>query len=141
MQSNSKKVREKIEGFESNSSECIENILPTTEETQYFAKSSLSMEEIDNKSKCVKVLGLNWDLEEDVFEFKLSELAKFAAEFIPTKCNVLRLVAKVFDPQGFISPVTTPLRCFYRNSLRKHCLGMKHYLKHLTKNGNFSSPN
>eukprot|EP00795_Rhopilema_esculentum_P009789 gene9789-biopygen2755 len=70
------------------------------------------MEEIDNKSKCVKVLGLNWDLEEDVFEFKLSELAKFAAELIPTKRNVLRLVAKVFDPQGFISPVTTPLKVF-----------------------------
>ncbi|XP_065060631.1 uncharacterized protein LOC135687920, partial [Rhopilema esculentum] len=111
-QSNSKEVRDKIEDFESNSSECIENILPTTEENQSFAKSSLSMEEIDNKSKCVKVLGLNWDLEEDAFEFKLSELAKFAAELIPTKRNVLRLVAKVFDPQGFISPVTTPLKVF-----------------------------
>ena len=75
-------------------------------------KESLAIKETDIESKGTKVLGLNWDVNNDVFEFKMSQLVNHATELQPTKRNILRVVAKIFDPQGFISPVTTQLKVF-----------------------------
>ena len=67
------------------------------------------LHEID-PSKEHKVLGSNWNLAEDTFVLKLSKVVEFARDLEPTKRNVLRIAAKLFDPLGLISPVMVVLR-------------------------------
>ena len=67
------------------------------------------LDEID-PTKEHKVLGSNWNLAEDTFVLKLSKVVEFARDLEPTKRNVLRIAAKLFDPLGLISPVMVVLR-------------------------------
>ena len=67
------------------------------------------LDEID-PTKEHKVLGSNWNLAEDTFVLKLSKVVDFARDLEPTKQNVLRIAAKLFDPLGLISPVMVVLR-------------------------------
>ena len=60
----------------------------------------------------VKVLGLNWNSDTDNIVFCLSQLASTIEEGPVTKRKILRLTAKIFDPLGLITPVTTPLKVF-----------------------------
>ena len=57
------------------------------------------LDEID-LTKEHKVLGSNWNLAEDTFVLKLSKVVEFARDLEPTKRNVLRIAAKLFDPLG-----------------------------------------
>ena len=57
-----------------------------------------------------KALGSNWNLEQDTFIMKVSKVVEFTRSLEPTKRNVLRIAAKLFDPLGFISPVMVMLR-------------------------------
>ena len=59
-----------------------------------------------------KVLGLKWDTISDTFKFNMSEIAKEAKDLKSTKRNVLRTIAKIFDPLGVITPITTQLKVF-----------------------------
>lgn len=58
---------------------------------------SLSFE--DEKST-VQVLGLNWRPAEDSLGYDLSEI-----KFVYTKRGVLSVIARIFDPLGFLAPV------------------------------------
>ena len=71
------------------------------------------LEEIDVKSEN-KVFGMNWDCEKDSFCYKLLNIAEFGQSLEPTKPNVLRLTAKMFDPTGLLSPVLVPLNIIFR---------------------------
>ncbi|XP_051162201.1 uncharacterized protein LOC127282143 [Leptopilina boulardi] len=54
-----------------------------------------------DKDLQLKVLGLNWDPVSDVFQFKVS-----CEEILnPTKRKVLSLIAKLYDPFGWLAPV------------------------------------
>ena len=53
-----------------------------------------------------KVLCLNWNIAHDTFIFKLFLLSEFAKELKPTKRNILRVTAKLFDPMyGHFKPI------------------------------------
>jgi len=54
-----------------------------------------------------KVLGLNWDSKEDVFQFQPDKIIDAATKVgaRPTKRQVSQLVARIFDPLGQIAPV------------------------------------
>lgn len=80
------------------------------DEEQSCAKITVGgLEEID-PTKEHKVLGTNWNLAEDTIVLKLSKIVEFAWNLEPTKRNVLRIAAKLFDPLGLISPVMVVLR-------------------------------
>ncbi|XP_066973185.1 uncharacterized protein [Macrobrachium rosenbergii] len=51
----------------------------------------------------VKVLGLQWDSSSDCFTFKVENVDPFG-DIVCTKRNVLSLIARCFDPLGFICP-------------------------------------
>ena len=48
-----------------------------------------------------RTLGLSWDLEEDTFFFSVSEESKPY-----TKCGILSTINSLFDPVGFLFPIT-----------------------------------
>ena len=55
----------------------------------------------EDNSLAIKTLGIIWLADEDVFTFK-SKLIEQG--FKPTKRNVLKKIAALFDPLGFLSP-------------------------------------
>ena len=63
-------------------------------------------------SQYVKVLGLTWEPEEDLFRFVGTELPS------PVRCTkrvVLSLLARIFDPLGFVLPVTISARILFQD--------------------------
>jgi len=61
------------------------------------ASGSLSF---DDERSIVQVLGLNWESNEDTFRYDFSSI-----KFVFTKRGVLSVIARIFDPLGFLSPV------------------------------------
>lgn len=64
----------------------------------------------------VKVLGLVWDSREDTLQLKLND-NMFDTEMIQrteTKKDVLRLLARFYDPCGFISPLILPAKLVFQ---------------------------
>ncbi|XP_050340313.1 uncharacterized protein LOC126766604, partial [Bactrocera neohumeralis] len=81
----------------SNSPEIIDNLKREDNEI-------VQIEETDS----VKTLGLQWEPKRDLFKFKA------AAQQIKqiTKRSILSQLAKIFDPLGWLAPVTIVGRCF-----------------------------
>ena len=68
-----------------------------------------SMSPCSQGTKCPddqKVLGVPWNLASDRLVFTLDGLAEAAAQLNPTKWNVISLIGQIYDPLGFVSPVT-----------------------------------
>ena len=84
--------------------------MPVREDDESFAKKTLGPQTADEVNDKAKVLGLNWDTKSDEFYFDFQELIKFANTLPPTKRSVLSLTAKIFDPLGFLTPVTIKLK-------------------------------
>ena len=63
-----------------------------------------------------KVLGLCWNQEDDVFYFNpehiVAEAAKY--EYRITKRQLLRTSSRIFDPCGFLSPITVCLKILFQ---------------------------
>ena len=57
-----------------------------------------------------KVLGVTWDLVDDQLILSLESFVETASLLIPTKRNIVSLVGQIFDPLGFLSPVTVRLK-------------------------------
>jgi len=79
----------------SNSQEVLDAVPPQDRASQ--------LELDENGSLAVKTLGIIWKANEDVFTFKSKPIESY---FKPTKRNVLKKVATLFDPLGFLSPFT-----------------------------------
>ena len=58
-----------------------------------------------------KVLDLNWNKENDIITFDLSKLTD--TKTTPTKREILRLIASIFDPLSIISPVMVRCKIFF----------------------------
>lgn len=66
-------------------------------------------EEVSDGSTFTKVLGLNWDRNEDTLHLPNVQLSHLCHPQ-STKREVLRGISAVYDPLGFISPLTIPAR-------------------------------
>ena len=53
-----------------------------------------------------KVLGINWDIEKDLFMFGFDGIVQLAKDLKFTKRNLSKINATLFDPLGLISPIT-----------------------------------
>ena len=91
-----------------------ENASVTTEE-ETFAKFTLGSEVSKN---CPKVLGLLWDFENDVIHFNFEKVVAKAQEVPPTKQNLLRVLASMFDPLGITSPVIVCMKMLFQELCR-----------------------
>ena len=61
-----------------------------------------------------KILGINWDTENDELFFDFSDITSYASQLPPTNRTVLKTAAKFFDPLGFVSPVTVRLKMMFQ---------------------------
>ena len=59
-----------------------------------------------------KVLGLYWDHKKD--SLKTNEVFKEAINLIPTKRNILSVIASVFDPVGYLQPIVIKLKILFQ---------------------------
>ena len=62
-----------------------------------------------------KILGLNWNMDRDTFVFQFDWLVEFANELPINKRTVLKVVAKLFDPLGLISPLCIPIETLFQD--------------------------
>lgn len=71
-----------------------------------------------------KVLGVHWNTEENQFVLDLKEVLEDSSldDLSPTKRDIARITSKIYDPMGFITPVTVKMKLFCQ-SLCKRKLG------------------
>ena len=62
-----------------------------------------------------KILGLNWNMDRDTFVFQFDWLVEFANELPINKRTVLKVVAKLYDPLGLISPLCIPIETLFQD--------------------------
>ena len=62
----------------------------------------------------VKVLGMNWNILEDEIIFSFAELYNYASSLPLTKRSVLKVTAKIYDPVGFLSPLTVEMKILFQ---------------------------
>ena len=125
---NSEELMSKIEANESNShrsmnststssntsptckAENVENLMKVGEEDDSYTKTKLGDGKPIINQREQKVLGLRWNNETDCFLFDLKSLAKNARKCEPTKRNIVSVVSSIYDPIGFLSPITIQLK-------------------------------
>ena len=118
--SNDKKVIEKITLDRLRNERLKERESPPKEEESFAKLTVGGLDEIDPEKEH-KVLGSNWNLSEDTFVIKLYKVVEFAKNLEPTKRNVLRMAAKLFDPLGLVSPVTVVFRMLLQELCLNKC--------------------
>ena len=78
-------------------------------------KSLVSLGGSNNvESELSKLLGVTWNSDTDQFMFCFSELIAYVNELPATRCSVLKVSAKIFDPLGLISPFVVRLKMLFR---------------------------
>ena len=65
----------------------------------------------DNREK---VLGTLWDTSEDNIVIDIKDVVDLAQEVQATKRNIISVSSKIYDPIGFISPVTVNLKLLFQ---------------------------
>ena len=63
---------------------------------------------------CKRVLGIEWDLKSDKFIFRFDDFLKKGREMKLTKRSILSLSASVYDPLGFVSPITARVKTVFQ---------------------------
>ena len=79
-----------------------------------FADIMLGSSEVAEEKNEEKVLRLIWNISTDSFVFRLDRLVNLARFLKPTQRNLLKIVAKLFDPMGLLSPVIIPMKCLFQ---------------------------
>ena len=88
-----------------------------TEEDESYAKATAGPPVNDDKtadSNIVKVLGSIWNIATNEFTFNLSDLAEQAKVLPTTKRSLLKILAKIFDPLGLLSPFTIQWKALFQ---------------------------
>ena len=60
-----------------------------------------------------KILGVNWDLDNDKFVFKFDEIVSFASTLTETKQNILKITNMFFHPLGFLCPIVLQAKLIF----------------------------
>lgn len=61
-----------------------------------------------------KVLGVTWNPSNDCLVFDLSDLSVVADDLQPTKRNVVSLIGRIYDPLGFLAPITIKFKILFQ---------------------------
>jgi hypothetical protein len=66
----------------------------------------------ENPIEGIKVLGVYWNINEDSIIMNISDIIEDVQHLQHTKRNVLRILAKIHDPLGLVTPITTTIKYF-----------------------------
>ena len=79
-----------------------------------FADIMLASREVAKEKDEEKVLGLIWNTSTDSFVFRLDRLVDLARSLKPTKRDLLKILAKLFDPMELLSPIIIPMKYLFQ---------------------------
>ena len=82
-----------------------------------------------------KVLGISWNPYTDNMNIVVGEKLILEDSWRLTKCKILSLVSSVFNPLGWVSPLTVHGKSFYKLCGKKRWVGIK--LSTLNKSRSF----
>ncbi|CAG4984341.1 unnamed protein product [Colias eurytheme] len=85
------------------------NLLDLSDDMDDIGKAEFDFKHIES----AKTLGLRWDPNEDQFIFYPIE---FISNPIPTKRQFLSEISKIFDPLGWLAPVTIKLKILFQET-------------------------
>ena len=77
------------------------------------------------KGESVKVFGIHWNRVEDYLQ--INGVDFFNLKIPPTKREVLRIIARIFDPLGLVTPVTYYGKLFLQDLWKEGFLGISHF--------------
>ena len=102
-QQNDPKLRDYINNHEQSleSSEIIENELTYVEN------------ELGASDNYQKVLGLNWNIDKDIFMFEFSNISESGLGLVYTKPNILKISVSFFDPLSLVCPVVLQAKLLF----------------------------
>ena len=76
-----------------------------------FAKASLG---VRNDTQLEKILGIDWNCVSDEFLIQFTTLTESAKSLVPTKRNILSILAGLYDPLGFVSPLVVTIKVLFQ---------------------------
>ena len=94
----------KLSKWSSNSTEVLE------------ATSIANNEKVTEES--IKILGMLWNREDDHFTFNTSGIIALVNKLKPTKLTVLRILQKLYDPLGMLSPYLITAKLLFQELCR-----------------------
>ena len=60
-----------------------------------------------------KVLGVEWNEYQDIFIFRVNKMFEDVIEIVPSKRKILSLISSIYDPVGFLQPLTVKLKLLF----------------------------
>ena len=97
----------------------VKNVVKLSEEDSMYAQTQFGVQScyafVSNEKKIIR---LNWNIERDTFVFRFDWLVEFAKELILNKRTVIKVVAKLYDPLGLISPLFITIKTLFQDLCR-----------------------
>ena len=90
----------------------VQEIKPCGED-QSYAKSTLGTNNSE-PSATYKILGIQWDFNEDNLVFDINSVLQRFTDREPTKRSVVSLATRFYDPLGIVSPVTVQFKILFQ---------------------------
>ena len=59
-------------------------------------------------------MGIEWNEYKDDFIFRLNDMCRDVINVIPSKRNILSIISSVYDPAGFLQPLTVKLKLLFQ---------------------------
>lgn len=80
-------------------------------------KNQIPQQDLDKRTDKVKILGIEWDLLSDTL--KLSPNYNTSIEDSSTKRGILKVIASIYDPCGFVAPMILPAKLLLQELWKK----------------------
>ena len=80
-----------------------------------IVNNAVNKEVVDSKNNNEqKILGILWDEIEENLVFRLADIFKDATNVVSTKRNILSVISTVYDPVGYLQPLTIQLKILFQ---------------------------
>ena len=70
-----------------------------------------------------KVLVIKWNNINDTLQLGVREIFKEVNGLCPTKRNILKIIASIYDPVGYLAPVCVSLKLLFQDLPVKYWVG------------------